>query len=33
MISIARQFDLHMKVLQNAEGNERQACQLLSMNR
>ena len=33
MISISRQFDMHMKVLQNAEGNERQASQLLSMNR
>ena len=33
MISVARQFDMHMKVLQNAEGNERQASQLLSMNR
>jgi flagellar basal-body rod protein FlgF len=33
MISISRQFDMHMKILQNAEGNERQASQLLSMNR
>jgi flagellar basal-body rod protein FlgF len=33
MISIARQFDMQMKILQNAEGNERQASQLLSMNR
>jgi flagellar basal-body rod protein FlgF len=33
MISIARQFDLQMKILQNAEGNESRASQLLSMNR
>jgi flagellar basal-body rod protein FlgF len=33
MISISRQFDMHMKILQNAEGNERQSSQLLSMNR
>jgi flagellar basal-body rod protein FlgF len=33
MISISRQFDMQMKILQNAEGNERQASQLLSMNR
>jgi flagellar basal-body rod protein FlgF len=33
MISIARQFDMQMKILQNAEGNERQASQLLTMNR
>ena len=33
MISISRQFDLQMKILQNAEGNERQSSQLLSINR
>ncbi len=33
MISLARQFDLQMKMLQNADGNDRQATQLLSMNR
>jgi flagellar basal-body rod protein FlgF len=33
MISIARQFELQMKILQNAEGNESRASQLLSMNR
>jgi flagellar basal-body rod protein FlgF len=33
MISIARQFDLQMKILQNAEGNESRASQLLSINR
>jgi flagellar basal-body rod protein FlgF len=33
MISISRQFDMHMKILQNAESNERQSSQLLSMNR
>lgn len=33
MIALARQFDMHMKVLQNADGNDRQATQLLSMNR
>ena len=31
MISVARQFDMHMKVLQNADANDRQATQLLSM--
>jgi flagellar basal-body rod protein FlgF len=32
MISLARQFDVQMKMLQNAEGNEHAASQLLSMN-
>lgn len=31
MISISRQFDMQMKILQNADGNDRQASQLLSM--
>jgi flagellar basal-body rod protein FlgF len=31
MISLARQFDMQMKMLQNADGNDRQATQLLSM--
>ena len=31
MIVLARQFDMHMKMLQNAEGNARQASQLLSV--
>ena len=30
MISISRQFDMQMKILQNADGNDRQASQLLS---
>lgn len=33
MIALARQFDMQMKLLQNAEVNDRQATQLLSMNR
>ena len=33
MISLARQFDMQMKMLQNADGNDRQATQLLSMSR
>lgn len=33
MIALARQFDLQVKMLQNADGNERQASQLLSVNR
>ena len=33
MISISRQFDMQMKILQNADGNDRQASQLLSVNR
>jgi flagellar basal-body rod protein FlgF len=32
MISLARQFDLQMKVLQNAETNAQRATQLLTMN-
>jgi len=32
MISLARQFDMHMKLLQNAEANDNKATQLLSMN-
>ena len=31
MISLARQFDMQMKMLQNADANDRQATQLLSM--
>ena len=31
MISLARQFDMHMKLLQNAEANDGKAAQLLSM--
>jgi flagellar basal-body rod protein FlgF len=31
MISLARQFDMQMKLLQNADGNSRQAAQLLSV--
>ena len=30
MISISRQFDMQMKILQNADGNDRTATQLLS---
>lgn len=33
MISLARQFDMQMKMLQSAETNDRAAAQLLSMNR
>jgi flagellar basal-body rod protein FlgF len=33
MISLARQFDMQMKILQNADGNDRQASQLLSISR
>jgi flagellar basal-body rod protein FlgF len=33
MISISRQFDMQMKILQNADSNDRQAAQLLSMTR
>jgi flagellar basal-body rod protein FlgF len=33
MISLARQFDVHMKILQNADANDRQATELLSMSR
>jgi flagellar basal-body rod protein FlgF len=32
MISLARQFEMNMKVLQNAESNDTKATQLLSMN-
>ena len=32
MISLARSFDMHMKLLQNAESNDSKAGQLLSMN-
>ncbi len=31
MISLARQFDMQMKMLQNAEGNSRAAAQLLTL--
>ena len=31
MISLARQFDMQMKMLQNADANDRQATQLLAM--
>lgn len=31
MIALARQFDLQMKMLQNADGNDRQATQLLAL--
>ena len=31
MISLARQFDMHMKLLQNAEANDSKAMQMLSM--
>lgn len=33
MIALARQFDMQMKLLQNADSNERAATQLLSLNR
>ncbi|HWI15156.1 MAG TPA: flagellar basal-body rod protein FlgF [Burkholderiales bacterium] len=33
MIALARQFDMQMKMLQNADSNERQAGQILNMNR
>ncbi len=32
MIALARQFDMQMKLLQNAESNARQASQLLGIN-
>jgi flagellar basal-body rod protein FlgF len=32
MITLARQFDMHMKLLQHAENNDGKATQLLSMN-
>ena len=31
MIALSRQFELQMKLLQNAEGNEQKAAQLLSL--
>lgn len=31
MIALARQFDMQMKILQNADGNDRQATELLAM--
>jgi flagellar basal-body rod protein FlgF len=33
LIALSRQFDMQMKLLQNADANERQASQLLSINR
>ena len=33
LITLSRQFDMQMKMLQNAEANDRQAAQLLSLNR
>lgn len=33
MIALARQFDMQMKMLQNADNNERQAGQILNLNR
>jgi flagellar basal-body rod protein FlgF len=32
MIALARQFDMQMKMLQNADGNSRQASQILNIN-
>jgi flagellar basal-body rod protein FlgF len=32
MINLARQFEMHMKLLQNVEGNDQRAAQLLSAN-
>jgi flagellar basal-body rod protein FlgF len=32
MISLSRQFEMHMKLLQNAEGNAQRASNLLSIN-
>lgn len=32
MISLARQYDMHMKMLQNAESNDTKATQLLALN-
>jgi flagellar basal-body rod protein FlgF len=31
MISLARQYDMHMKLLQTAESNSRDAAQLLGL--
>jgi flagellar basal body rod protein FlgF len=33
MIALSRQFDMQMKLLQNADSNEQRASQLLSVNR
>jgi len=33
MIALSRQFDMQIKLLQNADSNDRQATQLLSINR
>jgi flagellar basal-body rod protein FlgF len=33
MIALSRQFDMQLKLLQNADANDKQAAQLLSMNR
>jgi flagellar basal-body rod protein FlgF len=33
MIALSRQFEMQMKLLQNADQNEQRASQLLSMNR
>jgi len=33
MITLARQFDMQMKMLQNADGNDKAAGQILNMNR
>jgi flagellar basal-body rod protein FlgF len=33
MIALSRQFDMQIKLLQNADSNDRQATQLLSVNR
>jgi flagellar basal-body rod protein FlgF len=33
MIALSRQFDMQMKMLQNADGNDRSAQQILNMNR
>jgi flagellar basal-body rod protein FlgF len=32
MISLSRQFEMHMKMLKNAEGNAERASVLLSVN-
>jgi flagellar basal-body rod protein FlgF len=32
MISLSRQFETHMKLLQNAEGNAQRASSLLNLN-
>jgi flagellar basal-body rod protein FlgF len=33
MIALSRQFDMQMKMLQNADGNDRSAQQILNLNR